>query len=83
MATRTLDLGYRSGATADAPTDFTRTCTESLKEAEQELMPAALLGLLPNLHYFCRLADGTTWKGRLPILEYGERQEGGSEARHT
>ncbi|MGB9577748.1 MAG: conjugative transfer system coupling protein TraD [Halothiobacillaceae bacterium] len=70
VATRTLDLGYRSGATAEAPADFTGTYTESLKEAEQELMPAALLGLLPNLHYFCRLADGTTWKGRLPILEY-------------
>ncbi len=70
VATRTLDLGYRSGATADAPTDFTGTYTESLKEAEQDLMPAALMGLLPNLHYFCRLADGTAWKGRLPILEY-------------
>lgn len=68
VAVRTLDLGYRSGATAEAPTDFTGTYTESLKETEQELMPAALLGLLPNLHYFCRLADGTTWKGRLPIL---------------
>ena len=74
VATRTLDLGYRSGATADAPTEFTGTYTESLKEAEQELLPAALLGLLPNLHYFCRLADGTTWKGRLPILEYEKRR---------
>lgn len=70
VAVRTLDLGYRSGATAEAPADFTGTYTESLKETEQDLMPAALLGLLPNLHYFCRLADGTTWKGRLPILEY-------------
>jgi len=70
VATRSLDIGYRSGATAETPTDFSGTYTESLKEAEQEILPPALLGLLPNLHYFCRLADGTIWKGRLPILAY-------------
>ena len=75
VATRTLDMGYRSGATAAAPTEFTGTYTESLKETEQDLMPAALLGLLPNLHYFCRLADGTTWKGRLPRLQYDSWEE--------
>jgi len=75
VATRTLDMGYRSGATADAPTEFSGTYTESLKETEQDLMPAALMGLLPNLHYFCRLADGTTWKGRLPRLQYDSKEE--------
>jgi len=75
VATRTLDMGYRSGATADAPTEFSGTYTESLKETEQDLMPAALMGLLPNLHYFCRLADGTTWKGRLPRLQYDSEEE--------
>ena len=67
---KTLDQGYRSGATADAPMDFSATYTESLKETESDLMPAALLGLLPDLHFFCRMSDGTTWKGQLPILKF-------------
>ena len=86
---KTLDQGYRSGATAEAPMDFSATYTESLKETEADLMPAALLGLLPDLHYFCRMADGTAWKGQLPILRFKdkkkkENKEGKkSEKRHT
>lgn len=70
MATKSLDIGYRSASGADAPSEFSATYTESLKETEKELLPPALLGMLPKGHYFCRLSDSTTWKGRLPILQY-------------
>lgn len=72
---KTMDLAYRSGSDTSSPLAFSTTYQESLKEKDIELFPAALLGILPNLHYFCRLADGTTWKGKLPILEHEKAKE--------
>jgi conjugal transfer pilus assembly protein TraD len=69
-AVKSMDLAYRSASDSTDPLSFSTTYQESLKEKDIELFPAALLGILPNLHYFCRLADGTTWKGKLPILEH-------------
>lgn len=68
-AVKSMDLTYRSGSDTSDPMSYSTTYQESLKEKDIELFPAALLGILPNLHYFCRAADGTTWKGKLPILE--------------
>jgi len=74
-AVKSMDLAYRSASDSTDPLSFSTTYQESLKEKDIELFPAALLGILPNLHYFCRLADGTTWKGKLPILEHGKARE--------
>jgi conjugal transfer pilus assembly protein TraD len=74
-AVKSMDLAYRSASDSTDPLSFSTTYHESLKEKDIELFPAALLGILPNLHYFCRLADGTTWKGKLPILEHGKARE--------
>jgi conjugal transfer pilus assembly protein TraD len=69
-AVKEMNLAYRSGSDTNSPLEYSTTYQESLKDKDIELFPAALLGILPNLHYFCRLSDGTTWKGKLPILEH-------------
>ncbi|MEW6657349.1 MAG: conjugative transfer system coupling protein TraD [Thermodesulfobacteriota bacterium] len=74
-AVKEMNLAYRSGSDTSSPLSYSTTYQESLKEKDIELFPAALLGILPNLHYFCRLADGTTWKGKLPILEHEKLTE--------
>jgi len=74
-AVKSMDLAYRSASDSTDPLVFSTTYQESLKEKDIELFPAALLGILPNFHYFCRLADGTTWKGKLPILEQETARE--------
>ena len=79
-AVKSLEMGYRSASSSTSPLDFSGTYTESLKEEETELFPAALLGILPNLHCFCRLNDGSTWKCELPILDYREGKD--AEVRH-
>lgn len=41
---------------------------ERLMEEEMELVPPALLGMLPNLEFFAKISGGRVIKGRLPIL---------------
>lgn len=41
---------------------------ERLMEEEADLMPAPLLGMLPNLEYVAQISGGRIIKGRLPIL---------------
>ena len=42
--------------------------SEQLTEEEESLIPADILGLLPNLEYIAKFAGGTFVKGVLPIL---------------
>ncbi|MHB8068763.1 MAG: conjugative transfer system coupling protein TraD [Desulfobaccales bacterium] len=74
-AVNSMDLAYRSASDSSSPLSFSTTYQESLKEKDIELFPSALLGLLPPGHLFIRLSDGTTWKGRLPILEHEKAKE--------
>ncbi|MFA6270018.1 MAG: conjugative transfer system coupling protein TraD [Candidatus Paceibacterota bacterium] len=67
---RSVDKGYRSGTRSDAPMQFNSMYTEAVRERPSHLFPPALLGALPTLDYFCKFANGTTWKGRLPIIQY-------------
>ena len=76
---KTMDLAYRSTAGSEDPLDFKGTYQESLKEKDMELFPPALLGIIPDLHYFGRFADGTTWKGKLPILVHKKDKARGTE----
>lgn len=42
--------------------------SERLEEETVPIVPAQVLGLLPNLEFFARMVDGRLVKGRLPIL---------------
>lgn len=66
---RTLETQYRSGSSSSEIENFTGAYGESLKEDEAAIFPPSLLGLLPNLHFLAKFANGTTFKGRLPILQ--------------
>ena len=57
------------GALSNHPLLFSASYGSRLSEEEADLVPSALLGNLPNLHYIARLTGGTVIKGRLPILQ--------------
>lgn len=65
---RSLEEQYRSGSSTNDPSEFNGMYGESIKEEEVELFPPSLLGMLPNLHYLAKFANGKMVKGRLPIL---------------
>jgi conjugal transfer pilus assembly protein TraD len=67
---RWLDKGYRSGSRTENPLEFASMYTETVRERPSELFPPSLLGTLPDLHYFAKFANATTWKGKLPIIKY-------------
>ena len=48
--------------------DFTSVYTSQLTETLEELIPADILGKLPNLQYFASVSGGRIIKGRFPIL---------------
>lgn len=71
---RSMDIGYRSATKSEDPMEFTGTYTETLKETKSELVPPALLSMLPCGHYFCRIgAKGNIYKVRSPILSMEEQ----------
>jgi conjugal transfer pilus assembly protein TraD len=69
---RSLEKQYRSGSSSENTGNFNGMYGESITEEEIPLFPPSLLGLLPNLHYLAKFANGTTVKGRLPILSTGD-----------
>lgn len=66
---RSIQNQYRSGSSSDDVGDFNGAYSETLQEEEAPMFPPSLLGLLPNLHYLAKFANGTTVKGKLPILQ--------------
>ncbi|MES2299388.1 MAG: conjugative transfer system coupling protein TraD [Pseudomonadota bacterium] len=48
--------------------DFTSVSSAQLSESMEELIPADILGKLPNLQYFASVSGGRIIKGRFPIL---------------
>lgn len=48
--------------------DFTSTYSSQLTESMEELVPADILGKLPNLQFFASVSGGRIIKGRFPIL---------------
>ena len=72
---RSLQAQYRSGSSSTDPGSFNGMYGESIIEEEAALFPPSLLGLLPNLHYLVKFANGTTAKGRLPILQTAAEEE--------
>ena len=43
-----------------------------MTESFEEMVPADILGKLPNLQYFASVSGGRIIKGRFPILDPGD-----------
>lgn len=65
---RGVDHQYRTGASSSDPNDFSGMYSESLVKEKTSMIPPSLLGMLPDMHYFAKMADGRVLKGRLPIV---------------
>ena len=49
--------------------DFSTSYSAQLSESFEEMVPADVLGKLPNLQYFASVSGGRIIKGRFPILD--------------
>ena len=49
--------------------DFSSSYSTQLSESFEEMVPADVLGKLPNLQYFASVSGGRILKGRFPILD--------------
>lgn len=67
-AIHTLRVGLSSGADAHLG-DFSASHSTQLTESFEEVVPADVLGKLPNLQYFASVSGGRIVKGRFPILD--------------
>lgn len=62
-----LRVGMNTGTDAH-PGDFSAGHSTMITELSQEVVPAEILGKLPNLQYFGSISGGRLFKGRLQIL---------------
>ncbi|KQP23362.1 conjugative transfer system coupling protein TraD [Pseudorhodoferax sp. Leaf267] len=69
-AIHAVRVGLSHGADAHLG-DFSSSYSTQLTESFEELVPADVLGKLPNLQYFASLSGGRIVKGRFPILDPG------------
>jgi conjugal transfer pilus assembly protein TraD len=67
-AIHTVRVGLSHGADAHLG-DFSSSYSTQLAESFEELVPADVLGKLPNLQYFASVSGGRIVKGRFPILD--------------
>jgi conjugal transfer pilus assembly protein TraD len=67
-AIHTVRVGLSSGADAHLG-DFSSSYSTQLTESFEEMVPADVLGKLPNLQYFASVSGGRIIKGRFPILD--------------
>ena len=49
--------------------DFSSSYSAQLTESFEEMVPAEVLGKLPNLQYFASVSGGRIIKGRFPIID--------------
>ena len=66
-AIHTMRVGLSSGGDAHLG-DFSSSYSTQLTESFEEMVPADVLGKLPNLQYFASVSGGRLVKGRFPIL---------------
>jgi conjugal transfer pilus assembly protein TraD len=66
-AIHTMRVGLSSGGDAHLG-DFSSSYSTQLTESFEEMVPADVLGKLPNLQYFASVSGGRIIKGRFPIL---------------
>jgi conjugal transfer pilus assembly protein TraD len=67
-AIHSLRFGHGSGTDTHLG-DFSASQSTSLTESFEEMVPADILGKLPNLQYFASVSGGRIIKGRFPILD--------------
>jgi hypothetical protein len=75
-AIHTVRVGLSHGSDAHLG-DFSSSYSTQLTESFEEMVPADVLGKLPNLQYFASVSGGRIIKGRFPILD----PDGDSRAR--
>ncbi|HUW36595.1 MAG TPA: conjugative transfer system coupling protein TraD [Rhodocyclaceae bacterium] len=66
-AIHTVRVGLSHGSDAHLG-DFSSSYSTQLTESFEEMVPADVLGKLPNLQYFASVSGGRLIKGRFPIL---------------
>jgi conjugal transfer pilus assembly protein TraD len=79
-AIHTVRTGLSYGADAHLG-DFSSSHSKQLTESFEEMIPADVLGKLPNLQYFASVSGGRVIKGRFPILD--TESPGPDEAQKT
>jgi hypothetical protein len=67
-AIHTVRVGLSHGADAHLG-DFSSSYSTQLTESFEEVVPADILGKLPNLQYFASVSGGRIIKGRFPIMD--------------
>ena len=67
-AIHTVRVGLSHGADAHLG-DFSSSYSTQLTESFEEVVPAEVLGKLPNLQYFASVSGGRIIKGRFPIID--------------
>jgi conjugal transfer pilus assembly protein TraD len=67
-AIHTVRVGLSHGSDAHLG-DFSSSYSTQLTESFEEMVPADVLGKLPNLQYFASVSGGRIIKGRFPILD--------------
>ncbi|WP_406625184.1 conjugative transfer system coupling protein TraD [Acidovorax sp. SDU_ACID1] len=67
-AIHTVRVGLSHGADAHLG-DFSSSYSTQLTESFEELVPADILGKLPNLQFFASVSGGRIIKGRFPIID--------------
>jgi len=67
-AIHTVRVGLSSGSDAHLG-DFSSSYSTQLTESFEEVVPADVLGKLPNLQYFASVSGGRIIKGRFPIID--------------
>lgn len=67
-AIHSMRVGLGHGADTHVG-DFSSSYSTQLSESFEEMVPADVLGKLPNLQYFASVSGGRIIKGRFPILD--------------
>ncbi len=65
---KSMSVQYGHNVDGNIQDEYTATYKESSSDEEADLIPPAILGELPPLHFFARMSGGRTLKGRIPIL---------------
>lgn len=65
---RHIEYSQATDASTESALEFGYRISEAIKDVETPLIPADILGVLPNLEYFAKISGGKIIKGRLPIL---------------
>lgn len=81
-AIHTMRVGHSLGTDTHLG-DFSAGRSTQVSESFEEMVPAEILGKLPNLQYFASVSGGRIIKGRFPILDPGQAPDHDSDTDTT